>query len=34
MKAIAEHLSDENRKVSPKQVATRLLEEATAKFFR
>lgn len=34
LRLLAEHLSDENRKVSPMQVAAQLLEEATAKFFR
>lgn len=34
LRLLAEQLSDENRKVSPMQVAAQLLEEATAKFFR
>ena len=34
LKAIAELLSDENRKVSAMQVAAQLLEEATASYFR
>lgn len=34
LKAIAELLSDEDRKVSAMQVAAQLLEEATASYFR
>ena len=34
LKVLAERLSDDDRKVSPMQVAAQLLEEATAKFFR
>ena len=34
LKALAELLSDEERRVSPMQVAAQLLEEATASYFR